>query len=52
VGIVAQVKNVSELNKLKVRLFVEVVLSKGQLKLIDDLVAVDYMLHIRAPERW
>jgi predicted ester cyclase len=43
---VAQVKSVSELNKLKVRLFVEAVLNEGQLELIDDLVAVDYIGHI------
>ncbi|HEY1323288.1 MAG TPA: ester cyclase [Streptosporangiaceae bacterium] len=39
-------KSVSELNKLKVRLFVEAVLNEGQLELIDDLVAADYLGHI------
>jgi len=38
----AQMKNVSELNKLTVRLFIEAVLSEGHLKLIDELIAADY----------
>jgi predicted SnoaL-like aldol condensation-catalyzing enzyme len=40
-----QVKNVSELNKLKVRLFVEAVWNEGRLDLIDELVAADYIGH-------
>ena len=38
-------KSVSELNKRKVRLFVEAVLNEGRLDLIDELVAADYMGH-------
>jgi hypothetical protein len=45
-GILAQVNSVSELNKLKVRLFVEAVLNEGRLELIDELVAADYTGHI------
>lgn len=41
----ARVKSVSELNKLKVRLFVEAVLNEGRLELIDELVAADYIGH-------
>ena len=41
-----RVKSVSELNKLKVRLFVEAVLNEGRLELIDELVAADYIGHI------
>ena len=48
---------VSELNKSKIRLFVEAVLNEGRLELIDDLVAVDYIGHapslepgVRGPE--
>ncbi len=35
--------SVSELNKLKVRLFVEAVWNEGRLELIDELVAADYL---------
>lgn len=35
--------SVSELNKRKVRLFVEAVWNEGRLELIDDLVAADYL---------
>jgi hypothetical protein len=42
----AQVKSVSELNKLQVRLFVEAVLNEGRLDLIDELVAADYLGHL------
>ncbi len=38
--------SVSELNKLKVRLFVEAVLNEGRLELIDELIAADYAGHI------
>ena len=38
----AQMKNVSELNKLTVRLFIEAVLSEGHLELIDELIDADY----------
>jgi hypothetical protein len=34
---------VSERNKQKVRLFVELVLNEGRLELIDDLIAADYV---------
>lgn len=37
------VNSVSELNKRKVRLFVEAVLNDGRLELIDELVAADYV---------
>ena len=36
-------KTVSELNKQKIRLFVQAVLNEGRLELIDELVAADYM---------
>ncbi len=39
-------KRVSELNKRKVRLFVEAVLNDGRLELIDELVAADYVGHL------
>jgi SnoaL-like polyketide cyclase len=39
----SQVMTVSELNKEKVRLFVEAVLNEGRLELIDELVAADYV---------
>lgn len=42
----AQVNNISELNKLKVQLFVEAVLNQGRLDLIDELVAADYLGHL------
>ncbi|TVZ06530.1 hypothetical protein EAS64_03735 [Trebonia kvetii] len=45
-----QVKNVSELNKLKVRLFVEAVWNEGRLDLIDELVAADYIGHFPCSE--
>jgi hypothetical protein len=37
---------VTELNKAKVRLFVEAVLNEGRLELIDELVAVDFVGHV------
>jgi predicted SnoaL-like aldol condensation-catalyzing enzyme len=40
------VKSVSELNKLKVRLFVEAVWNEGRLELIDELIAADYIGHL------
>lgn len=43
-------KTVSELNKLKVRLFVEAVWNEGRLELIDELVAADYIGHVRCSE--
>lgn len=45
-----QVKNFSELNKLKVRLFVEAVWNEGRLDLIDELVAADYIGHFPCSE--
>jgi predicted ester cyclase len=39
------VDSASELNKRKVRLFVEAVWNQGRLELIDDLVAADYIGH-------
>lgn len=42
----ARVKSVSELNKLKVRLFFEAVLNEERLELIDELVAADYIGHV------
>jgi predicted ester cyclase len=46
----AQMKNVSELNKLRVRLFIEAVLNEGRLELIDELIAADYVGHIPCAE--
>jgi hypothetical protein len=40
------VKPVTELNKEKVRLFVEAVLNEGRLELIDELVAADFVGHL------
>ena len=42
----AQMKNISELNKLRVRLFIEAVLNEGRLELIDDLIAADFVGHL------
>jgi predicted SnoaL-like aldol condensation-catalyzing enzyme len=44
------VKTVSELNKLKLQLFVEAVLNEGRLELIDELVAADYIGHVPGAE--
>lgn len=49
-GIMTQVKKVSELNKLKIRLFVEAVWNEGQLDLIHELVAADYIGHFPCSE--
>ena len=38
--------SVSELNKRKVRLFVEAVWNQGELELIDELVAADHLGHL------
>jgi hypothetical protein len=46
----AQMKNVSELNKLRIRLFIEAVLNQGRLELIDELIAADYVGHIPCAE--
>jgi SnoaL-like domain len=46
----AQMKNVSELNKLRVRLFIEAVLNEGRLDLIDELIAADYVGRIPCAE--
>ena len=43
-------KNVSELNKLRVRLFIEAVLNEGRLELIDELIAADFAGHLRGAE--
>ena len=43
-------KNVSELNKLRVRLFIEAVLNEGRLELIDELIAADYVGHLPCAE--
>jgi predicted SnoaL-like aldol condensation-catalyzing enzyme len=45
-----QMKNIGELNKLKVQLFIEAVLNQGRLELIDDLIAADYAGHIPRTE--
>jgi len=42
----AQMKNISELNKLRVRLFIEAVLNEGRLGLIDELIAADFVGHL------
>jgi predicted ester cyclase len=41
--IVLTMDSASELNKRKVRLFVEAVVNEGRLELIDELVAADYV---------
>ena len=41
--IVTTVDSASELNKRKVRLFVEAVVNEGRLDLVDELVAADYV---------
>jgi hypothetical protein len=46
----AQMKNVSEFNKLRVQLFVEAVLNEGRLELIDELIAPDFVGHIPCAE--
>jgi hypothetical protein len=46
----AQMKNVSELNKVRIRLFIEAVLNEGRLELIDELIAADYVGHIPCAE--
>jgi predicted SnoaL-like aldol condensation-catalyzing enzyme len=45
------VDGASELNKRKVRLFVEAVLNEGRLELIDELVAADYVGRVPPIER-
>ena len=40
-------ESVSELNKQKVRLFVDAVLNAGRLDLIDELIAADFLGHVR-----
>ena len=40
-------ESVSELNKQKVRLFVDFVLNAGRLDLIDELIAADFLGHVR-----
>jgi predicted SnoaL-like aldol condensation-catalyzing enzyme len=42
----AEMKNISELNKLRVRLFIEAVLNEGRLELIDELIAADFVGHL------
>jgi SnoaL-like polyketide cyclase len=44
------VNSVSELNKLKVRLFVEAVWNEGRLELIGQFVAADYIGHFPCTE--
>jgi hypothetical protein len=44
------VEGISELNKRKVRLFVEAVWNEGRLELIDELVADDYVGRIACVE--
>jgi hypothetical protein len=39
---IAPVKTVTELNKRKVRVFIDAVWNEGRLELIDELVAADY----------
>jgi predicted ester cyclase len=46
----AEMKNISELNKLRVRLFIEAVLNEGRLELIDELIAADFAGHIPCAE--
>ena len=46
----AQMKNVSEFNKLRVQLFIEAVLNEGRLDLIDELIAADFVGHLPGAE--
>jgi hypothetical protein len=46
----AQMKNVSEFNKLRVQLFIEAVLNEGRLDLIDELIAADFVGYIPCAE--
>jgi len=46
----AQVNNVSELNKRNVQLFIEAVLNQGRLDLIDELIAADFAGHLPGAE--
>ena len=46
----AQMKNVSEFNKLRIQLFIEAVLNEGRLELIDELIAADFVGHIPCAE--
>jgi predicted ester cyclase len=48
---VRPVDSASELNKRKVRLFVEAVWNEGRLELIDELVAADYVGRVPRIER-
>jgi predicted SnoaL-like aldol condensation-catalyzing enzyme len=45
-----RVKSISELNKLRVRLFIEAVLNEGRLELIDELIAADFVGHVPCAE--
>jgi hypothetical protein len=49
--IVERVDSASELNKRKVRLFVEAVWNEGHLELIDELVAANYLGRVPRIER-
>jgi SnoaL-like polyketide cyclase len=49
--IVERVDSASELNKRKVRLFVEAVWNEGRLELIDELVAANYLGRVPRIER-
>jgi predicted ester cyclase len=49
--IVERVDSASELNKRKVRLFVEAVWNEGRLELIDELVAANYLGRVPHIER-
>jgi hypothetical protein len=49
--IVERVDRASELNKRKVRLFVEAVWNEGRLELIDELVAANYLGRVPRIER-
>jgi len=47
----AQMNNVSELNRLKIQLFIEAVLNHGRLELVDELIATDFVGHLPGAER-
>jgi SnoaL-like polyketide cyclase len=49
--IVQRVESASELNKRKVRLFVEAVWNEGRLELIEELVAANYLGRVPRIER-
>jgi hypothetical protein len=50
-GTIRAVEAVSDLNKRKVRLFIEGVWNEGRLELIDELLAADYAGYLRCADK-